>query len=55
MQLGTHENKKLHGIIKIFEKSSLRKRFLNTSKVGATTASSGNEFQIGTTRDEKSI
>ena len=53
MQLGVHDNEKLHGIIKTFEKSSLRTRFLNASKVGAITTSSGNEFQVGTTRDEK--
>ena len=53
MQLGIHDNEKLHGIIEIFEKSSLRTRFLNANKVGATTTSSGNEFQDGTaTRDE---
>ena len=55
MQLGVHDNEKLHGIIKTFEKSILRTRFLNASKVGAITTSSGNEFQVGTTRDEKSI
>ena len=53
MQLGVHDNEKSHGIIRIFEKSSLRTRFLNVSKVGATTTSFGNEFQVGTTRDEK--
>ena len=39
MQLGIHDNEKLHGIIRIFEKSSLRTRFLNANKVGATTSS----------------
>ena len=55
MQLGIRDNEKLHGIIRIFEKSSLRTRFLDASKVVATTTSSGNEFHVGTTRDEKSI
>ena len=53
MQLGIHDNEKLHGIIRIFEQSSLRRRILNENKVMATTTSSGNEFQVGTTRDEK--
>ena len=33
MQLGIHDNEKLHGIIRIFEKSSLRTRFLNASSL----------------------
>ena len=36
-----------------FLKNQVCARFLNASKVGATTTSSGNEFQVGTTRDEK--
>ena len=46
MQLGIHDNEKLHNIIRSFEQSSLRTRFLNANKVGGATTSSGNEFQV---------